>query len=164
MILMKVAAKRAGIARTSIQRSLERAGVDLVDTRDPDSGQKAKAVSPEDFDLFLSQRSRQVDNGTDDNAPETDHLYIIQIEPAAMPRRYKIGISHDPAQSLAKCKRYNPRPIIVQTWPCERRWEQTAIDALLNDECVSRIDSEIFDCSDLAIIRQRAQKFFALLE
>jgi hypothetical protein len=57
-------------------------------------------------------------------------FYVIQLEPAHDPGRFKVGFTMDLEGRLQKHRCSAPFATYLNTWPCKRVWERAAIDCV----------------------------------
>lgn len=59
---------------------------------------------------------------------DAGYFYVIQLEPAHDPGRFKVGFTMDLDGRLQKHRCSAPFSTYLNTWPCKRVWERAAID------------------------------------
>ena len=87
-------------------------------------------------------------------------FYIIRLAPDIAPRRIKPDWAKDVNKRLAIHRCTAPTAAVVQTQPCPRDQEQSAIRAITAIGC-RRLSREVFICAGMRRLVQRADAFFA---
>ncbi len=88
-------------------------------------------------------------------------FYVIQLEPAHDPGRFKVGFTMDLEGRLQKHRCSAPFSTYLNTWPCKRVWERAAIDCVTED--CERLHTEVYRSNSLEQLRNRAEAFFSLM-
>jgi T5orf172 domain len=88
-------------------------------------------------------------------------FYVIQLEPAHDPGRFKIGFTMDLEGRLQKHRCSEPFSTYLSTWPCKRVWERAAIDCVT--EACEKLHTEVYRTNSLEQLRIRAEAFFSLM-
>ena len=88
-------------------------------------------------------------------------FYVIQLEPAHDPGRFKVGFTMDLEGRLQKHRCSVPFATYLNTWPCKRVWERAAIDCVT--EACERLHTEVYRTNSLEQLRIRAEEFFSLM-
>jgi len=107
--------------------------------------------------LFGRSRGEDVDVVLD----ERGVFYLLALEPKLDPGRFKAGFAAILPERLRQLRCSAPHIEIVATWPCKRLWEKTAIECIA-DGC-ERIHTEVFRAQSLVPVRERCERFFALM-
>jgi hypothetical protein len=87
-------------------------------------------------------------------------FYVIQLEPAHDPGRFKVGFTMDIEGRLQKHRCSAPFSQYLNTWPCKRVWERAAIDCVTDCE---KLHTEVYRTDSLEQLRIRAEAFFSLM-
>lgn len=88
-------------------------------------------------------------------------FYLLALEPKIDPCRFKVGFAVSLPERLRQLRCSAPFAQIIATWPCKRLWERTAIDCVA---CGSeRLHTEVFRAISLETVREKCEKFFALM-
>jgi hypothetical protein len=88
-------------------------------------------------------------------------FYIIQLEPAHDPGRFKVGFTMDVEGRLQKHRCSAPFSQYLKTWPCKRVWERAAIDCVT--EACDKLHTEVYRTNSLEELSIRAEQFFSLM-
>ena len=88
-------------------------------------------------------------------------LYLIQLEPKYDPGRFKVGFAANMPERLRQLWCSAPFATVIQTWPCRRLWERTAIDSV-SAGC-DRLHTEVFRSGSLGDVVERCVQFFAVM-
>jgi T5orf172 domain len=157
-------AKLHGRHKAAIFKVLDRFSIERNHMRSDDArGQKAAFISQVDYERIKDE----FDIGrTDSSETETTSdwggfLYIIQLEPALDPGRYKIGYASNVQDRLRSHKTSAPFAKIIHQWPCKLLWEKTAIECIAT--FCERLHTEVFRTSDIASVIDRGTSFFELM-
>lgn len=94
-------------------------------------------------------------------ADDVGVFYLIQLEPQHDPGRFKVGFSMDPEVRIRKHRCAAPFAEYVKTWPCRRKWEQTAIDCV-TAEC-DQLHTEVFRAASLDSVVRKGNAFFSTM-
>jgi len=93
--------------------------------------------------------------------PQLGVFYLIQLEPAYDPGRFKVGFTTDLNDRLRKHRCSAPHAIVLSSWGCKSLWEKTVID------CVTvgceRVHTEVFRTSSIDDVVSRCESFFELM-
>lgn len=139
-----------------------------------DLGSKNQVVSYLTQEDFLRVKEELLTVGPDNGDGEEDSdnrdgfvsaeigfFYLIQLEPKHDPLRFKVGFAANINERLRALRCSAPFATVVNSWPCRRLWEKTAID------CVSfgseRLHTEVYRCSSLETIKAKCEQFFGLM-
>jgi hypothetical protein len=88
-------------------------------------------------------------------------FYVIQLEPAHDPGRFKVGFTMDLEGRLQKHRCSAPFSTYLNTWPCKRVWERAAIDCVT--EACEKLHTEVYRTHSLEQLLIRAEAFFSLM-
>lgn len=127
-----------------------------------------KALTPDDADAVrLAVRMAGGQSGLPSGismggarVPPPGWFYVVQPVPG-QPSLVKVGHTTNVNRRLVDYRASSPDARLVQSWPCRRRWERTAIDALTFD--CAKLGAETFETADLALLCRRGDAFFALM-
>lgn len=161
-------ASHHGKQKQTIFKILRRLGIETSKIRNSASKNQFVAyITQEDFKrvseelVVFAERLGQDKFAESDTFAETGVFYLVQLEPAHDPCRFKVGFSDNMSDRLRALRCSAPFASVMKIWPCKRLWEKTAID------CVSagceRLHTEVFRASSLNEIIGRCDKFFSLM-
>jgi hypothetical protein len=88
-------------------------------------------------------------------------FYLLSLEPKTDPGRFKVGFAASLPERLRQLRCSAPFTKVIATWPCKRLWERTAIECVA-DGC-ERIHTEVFRTPSLESVREKCDRFFALM-
>ena len=88
-------------------------------------------------------------------------FYLLSLEPKSDPGRFKVGFAAGLPERLRQLRCSAPFAEVVATWPCKRLWERTAIECVADG--AERIHTEVFRAASLASVREKCERFFALM-
>ena len=163
------AAQAIGYGKTAVFKLVSRLGIETFKERNANhNGQAIAYISLDDFQqiqrhvatrqVFLSEESQ---SDTEQFGIEYGVFYLIQLEPEHDPGRFKVGFAVLIGERLRSHRCAAPFAQVVQTWPCRRLWERTAIDCVTVD-CV-QLHTEVFRTNDLPSVVARCDAFFAMM-
>ena len=132
-------------------------------------GQAITYISKEDFDrvaeyFSINQNSNRETESVplnEANLTDTGVFYLIQLEPTHDPGRFKVGFASAMNERLRQHRCAAPFVKIIDTWPCHRLWEQTAIDCVTAD--CEKIHTEVFKTDDIQNVKNKCIQFFSLM-
>lgn len=88
-------------------------------------------------------------------------FYLLSLEPIHDPGRFKVGFAASLPERLRQHRCAAPLAAVVETWPCKRLWEKTAIDCV-TDGC-ERIHTEVFRTALITTVQKKCAQFFAMM-
>jgi hypothetical protein len=88
-------------------------------------------------------------------------FYLLQLEPDHDPGRFKVGFATSMAERLRALRCSAPFISIIQTWPCKRVWEKTAIDCV--SEGCEKLHTEVFRTNSIEVIQNKCNIFFEMM-
>lgn len=88
-------------------------------------------------------------------------FYLLSLEPKTDPGRFKAGFAASLPERLRQLRCSAPFAEVVATWPCKRLWERTAIECVADGS--ERIHTEVFRAASVASVREKCERFFALM-
>jgi hypothetical protein len=174
MISVIEAGRQLERRKTTIFKVMKRLGIHAHKRRDASSrNQLASFLTIEEFqrvkeELLASARGENDADNEDDGEPgdgfvsaEIGVFYLIQLEPEHDPLRFKVGFAANLNERLRHLRCSAPFATVVNSWPCRRLWEKTAID------CVTvgceRLHTEVFRCPSLEAIKTKCDQFFGMM-
>lgn len=171
MISVIEAGRQLERRKSTIFKVMKRLGITAHKRRDSSSGnQVASFLTQEDFlrvkEELLTVGPGEADDEEGDNgdgfvSAEVGVFYLIQLEPEHDPLRFKIGFAANLNDRLRALRCSAPFATVVNSWPCRRLWEKTAID------CVTfgceRLHTEVFRCPSLEAVKAKCDQFFGLM-
>ena len=88
-------------------------------------------------------------------------FYLLGLEPEHDPHRLKVGFASNLNERLRQHRCSAPLSQVVNTWPCRRLWEKTAIECVT--EGCERLHTEVFRAASLEAVEAKCEQFFALM-
>jgi len=169
MVPVSELAAELGRRKQTLFKVISRLQIEVVKLRGLDSrGQLASFISEEDAERVRSALSSPVaskdlveSSQLSPAEAELGHFYFLALEPVHDKGRFKLGFASVLGERLQKHRCAAPLLEVVATWPCKRLWERTAIDAASYD--CERLHTEVFRAADIATVRERLDRFFALM-
>ena len=158
------AARRVGFGKQGTFKVLKRLGIETVKERSSNhAGQAIAYITLDDFarleEYVVSKEPETTPNG--EVPTDFGVFYLIQLEPDHDPGRFKVGFAVNLGERLRSHRCSAPFAEVVDTWPCKRSWENTAIDCVTT-EC-EQLHTEVFRTDDLESVIARCNEFFALM-
>jgi hypothetical protein len=163
-VTLRELAEKMGMDKSHARRYILRQGITPQKHRSAESGnQLVLTVSIEQAEHLLAGRTDK-GFGFPPKAVHADSgvFYVIQLVPELDPRRIKLGFAEDVNVRLAAHRTAAPTAELIQSWPCHRSWEKTAIDCLTRADC-RLIRNEVFECEDIEGLIAQGEAWFALM-
>ena len=88
-------------------------------------------------------------------------FYLLRLEPEHDPSRFKVRFANNLNERLRHLRCAAPYTQVMNTWPCRRLWEKTAIECV-TDGC-ERLHTEVSRSLSLETIEEKCAEFFALM-
>ena len=167
LIPLRTLAEELGMDRSHLRRYVKRLGIEPGRTRTKDSrNQITLAITPSEANYVRNERHRAGFASRD--TPITSdgsrgYFYVVQLEPEHLPERLKFGFSASVDNRLTEYRSSNPGAILLKTWPAKRSWEAAIIDCLSISVSCELIGGEVYHCSDITELLERADTFISLL-
>jgi hypothetical protein len=163
------AAQAIGYGKTAIFKILARLGIETFKERNSNhKGQAIAYITVEDFQQIQSYLATRQPIVSDNLQSDGESLgieygvfYLIQLEPEHDPGRFKVGFAAVMGERLRTHRCAAPFAEVVQTWPCRRRWERTAIDCVTVD--CEQLHTEVFRTNSLSKVISRCDEFFVMM-
>lgn len=165
-------AAQYGMRKQTVFKVLARLGIKTVQrpgNSKTNRGQKIAYISGGDAQRFVEEiqstaavnRSAADKDGPDTAIAERGVFYLLQLEPAHDPGRFKVGFAASLPERLRSLKCSAPFTTVLATWPCKNLWERTAIDCVTQG--CERLHTEVFRTESIEGVRQRCERFFELM-
>jgi len=161
------AASRLGKHTSTVYKMLKRIGVTPTKERHPDHGNQVIGfITTQEFNLlheYVETTPSIENNGNSPDVVIIDRgaFYLLQLEPEHDPGRFKVGFASNMNDRLRALRCSAPFATIVDTWPCHRLWEKTAIDCVTNG--CKQLHTEVFRTDALESVIEKCNAFFALM-
>lgn len=165
------AGKSLGRRKGTVFKIMKRLGIVALKRRDSDSrNQVASFISRDDFNRVveelkvsdIGEGSESEDDGGDGFiSAEIGVFYLIRLEPECDPLRFKVGFAANLKDRLRALRCSAPFASVVQSWPCRRLWEKTAIDCVTTG--CQQLHTEVFRCLSIEEVKDKCDKFFGLM-
>ena len=166
-ISVKEFAENNGLHRQTVFRVLKRLRIEPSKSRggEQNRGQTISYISQQDgrkvLEALASTRRQEDTDIPDASLYDIGVFYLLSLEPEHDPSRFKVGFANNLNERLRQHRCAAPFANVVQTWPCRRLWEKTAIECV-TDGC-ERLHTEVFRAQSLAIIEEKCAQFFAMM-
>ena len=158
--------------KQTVFKVLKRLGVEPTKVRvgGASRGQAMSYITEEDsrrvLETLAATRSDQGGAQEEDGITEAalydiGVFYLLRLEPAHDPSRFKVGFASNLNERLRQHRCSAPYTEIVKTWPCRRLWEKTAIECV-TDGC-ERLHTEVFRSQSIEAVAAKCEKFFQLM-
>ena len=164
-------ATHEGLHKQTIFKVLKRHGIEPTKRRSANNrGQVIAYITQEEAQIVVkdlrSGRSAPVPNEDTSSVPEavldeSGVFYLLALEPERDPGRFKVGFASSFPERLRQLRCSAPYTVVIETWPCKRVWEKTAIDCVA--EGCEKIHTEVFRAASLDSVRKKCEKFFSLM-
>lgn len=163
-------ANHHGYLRATVFKTLKKLGIETRKERSsPNGGQAIAYITQEDYQRVVARmatttrRENDDEDGEDEEQPSVEFgvFYLIRLEPELDPGRFKVGFAASMPERLRQLKCSAPFATVVQTWPCRRLWEKTAIDSVAAG--CERLHTEVFRAASLDEIVARCDRFFTVM-
>jgi hypothetical protein len=163
-ILILDLAGEVGQHRVNLLKDLKRRGYELIDVRDPTTGnQKAKAVSRLDAEAYVTERQREgFGKSVKKGRPEEGFVYVIVPDPELRADRVKIGWTTNLDQRLGSYRAIAPELCVLRIWPAKTQAIET-VTLLVAERFAARIGMELFDVPTINVFLQELDGLFAVL-
>jgi hypothetical protein len=173
LISVKEFAQDNGLLRQTVFKVLKRLGIDPSKSRggSHNRGQTISYITDQHARLVLEAlaSSRNFQNGQEGEETEFPEatlydigvFYLLRLEPEHDANRFKVGFASNLNERLRQLRCSAPYTQVVNTWPCRRLWEKTAIECV-TDGC-ERLHTEVFRALSLETVEERCAQFFALM-
>ena len=165
-------AKQLGKSKQTIFKVLRRLGITPTKIRNSSNrGQLISYVTNDESHYIredLQSVTRSVDDEETQKATNSDALqnelglfYLLSLEPNHDPGRFKVGFTLSIPERLRALRCSAPFTEIVDTWPCKRLWEKTAIECVTTNS--ERLHTEIFRTQSIDSVIRKCNHFFDLM-
>lgn len=164
LIALKEISSRIGLDKSNTRKWLIAQGFTFVRTRDIESRQLINALTEEDAERAIELRENQGFADREGNLPAASngYFYVVRLMPDLAPNRIKFGFA-DYIQSRMSAHRTTcPKLEIVQTWPCLRAYESTAIAVAVNGGS-TLYGGEVYDVESVDEVVNRLDRLFEML-
>ena len=160
-------ARKFGMHKQTVFKVIKRLGIETTKQRNPEHrNQRIAYIKKVDLEIIV--RDGTVGPGRDESKEKisnwkSDHgvFYLIQLEPTHDPGRYKVGFAANMLERLRAHRCSAPFAKVLETWPCHRLWEKTAIDSVTQN--CERLHTEVFRADNIEMVKKNCDKFFALM-
>ena len=165
-------AAECGKRKATIFKIIKRLQIETKKRRRSSSGnQFVSYITQDEFKRvrseLISSANHDESEHADDNllseivGNESGVFYLIQLEGNHDPGRFKVGFAGNLGDRLRALRCSAPFATVVNTWPCRRLWEKTAIDCVTVD--CERLHTEVFRVDSLDKVCEKCEQFFALM-
>ena len=161
------AAKKLGVQRQRLFKVIKKLGIATTKERSQNHrGQAIAYIKDADLDLIINSSAMDsTETVTNGERPSMvlDHgvFYLVQLEPEHDPLRFKVGFASNMSDRLRSLRCSAPFALILDTWPCHRLWEKTAIDCITHG--CEKLHTEVFRTDDISRVKDKCHQFFHLM-
>jgi predicted transcriptional regulator len=164
------AAKQLGQYKQTIFKIIKKLKIATIKQRHSEHrGQAISYITPEDLNrlaTYFHNNKNSLNEVTIRYSNEIDLsdngvFYLIQLEPNHDPGRFKVGFATIMDERLRKHRCAAPFSTVIETWPCRRLWEQTAIDCVTAG--CEKIHTEVFKTNAIESVKNKCEHFFSLM-
>lgn len=158
-------AEELGVSVKQIHAVVADAGMVLIDLKSGNSFVR-KALAEDDAQAvrmlvrLTGAQPKQNSPSQDKPSNQQGWFYVVQPVPA-VPNQIKLGYTNNLNRRLGEYRSSCPYARIAAQWPCLRRWEKTAMDAMTFD--CTQLGAEVYDVPDVGKLIQLGERFFGLL-
>ena len=169
LISVRDIAAQHGKRKQTVFIILKRLGIETTKQRSTTGKNQLVAyVTQDEFKLVRNElltirddESENVELTGGELAAEQGVFYLIQLEPDYDPGRFKVGFAGSLPERLRHLRCSAPFAKVIQTWPCLRLWEKTAIDSV-SAGC-ERLHTEVFRTVSLDDVAVKCETFFSVM-
>lgn len=161
-------ARQHGKRKQTVFKVLRRLGIEPTKQRSTSGKNQMVAYITQDEFRLVTVELRAIPDRGDDEAgddefvsAEVGFFYLIQLEPALDPGRFKVGFAASMSERLRQLRCSAPFATVLWSWPCRRLWERTAIESVAAG--CERLHTEVFRTDSLDEIVSRCERFFAVM-
>ncbi len=146
---------------------IQRLGISTTKQRNSDHRNQLIAyIKKADLELIVregSPKPSREDGSEVTSSWQAEHgvFYLIQLEPEHDPGRFKAGFASNMIERLRAHRCSAPFATILDTWPCHKLWEKTAIDCVTQN--CEQIHTEVFRTENIAQVKQKCDQLFSLM-
>ena len=170
LISVKDLAEKHGLHRQSVFKVIKRLGIEPEKTRggSENRGQVISFITEDEAGQVLEAiAAGKSSSSTNDSETieaalyDIGVFYLIRLEPEHDPNRFKVGFASNLNERMRQHRCSAPFAEVVETWPCRRLWEKTAI------ECVTQgceqLHTEVFRAESFESVQHKCEHFFELM-
>ena len=173
LISVKEFAEANGLLRQTVFKVIKRLGIEPEKTRGgrQNRGQTISYISKRDARLILEAlaSSRKASGYAANQDPsvleaslyDIGVFYLLSLEPKHDRNRFKVGFASNLNERLRQHRCSAPFAEVLNTWPCRRLWEKTAIECVTNG--CEQLHTEVFRAESLEAVEAKCAQFFKLM-
>jgi hypothetical protein len=163
-------AAEQGVLKQTVFKVMKRLGIEPTKRLGAKSrGQAVSYITQDEARIVIETIRPQLRTGEPRSNPaqadavlnERGIFYLLMLEPKTDPSRFKVGFAASLPERLRHLRCSAPFAEVVATWPCKRLWERTAIDCITVG--CDKLHTEVFRAASLLPVRERCDRFFALM-
>jgi len=163
-------AKQYGKLKSSVFKVIDRLGIQPQKQRSSaNAGQLISCVTIEESQRIAAELStssgdesnERLDDSVDPQSWDQGHFYLLSLEPAHDPGRFKVGFALSVQDRLRQLRCSAPFATVRRSWPCKRLWERTAIDCVTGG--CEKLHTEVFRTTDIDAVISKCDSFFAMM-
>ncbi len=170
LIAVRDVATEHGKRKQTVFKVIKRLGIETTKQRAATGKNQVVAYITQDDYQRLIAELLVIDSSTESEGSDAAEVitsfevgvfYLVQLERDLDPGRFKVGFAANLPERLRHLRCSTPFAAVVNSWPCRRLWEKTAID------CVSagceRLHTEVFRTASLDEVISKCDGFFAIM-
>lgn len=169
-ISVKDLSDRHGLKRQTVFKVIKRLGIEPEKTRggSESRGQIISYITENEANKILktiaagkNTNDQGEKNVTEAALYDNGVFYLIQLEPEHDPNRFKVGFASNFNERLRQHRCSAPFAELLETWPCRRLWEKTAIECVT--EGCEQLHTEVFRAESIKKVQIKCEEFFGLM-
>jgi hypothetical protein len=163
-------AQKHGLLKQTVFKVLKRLNIEAEKERGgrESRGQMISYITENEANQVLevlaasrSGNTQNIGNETEAALYDVGVFYLLQLEPKHDPNRFKVGFASNLNERMRQHRCSAPFVKIVETWPCRRLWEKTAIECVTNG--CEQLHTEVFRSEIIENVQAKCKQFFDLM-
>lgn len=163
-------AQKNGLLKPTVFKVLKRLGIKTEKERGgrESRGQMISYITENEANQVLEalaaskwDNSQNRNNETEAALYDVGVFYLLQLEPEHDPNRFKVGFASNLNERMRHHRCSAPFVEVVETWPCRRLWEKTAIECVTNG--CKQLHTEVFRTESIDHVKTKCKLFFDLM-
>lgn len=163
-------AQKHGLIKQTVFKVLKRLGIEAEKTRggSESRGQMISYITENEAKQVLEALAASRSDTSQSGGSETEAalydvgvFYLLQLEPEHDPNRFKVGFASNLNERMRQHRCSAPFVEVLETWPCRRLWEKTAIECVTNG--CEQLHTEVFRTDSIENVKAKCEQFFGLM-
>jgi len=163
-------AQKHGLIKQTVFKVLKRLGIEAEKTRggSESRGQMISYITENEAKQVLEALAASRSDTSQSGSSETEAalydvgvFYLLQLEPEHDPNRFKVGFASNLNERMRQHRCSAPFVEVLETWPCRRLWEKTAIECVTNG--CEQLHTEVFRTDSIENVKTKCEQFFGLM-